>query len=150
MQYSHTQKAPLHLLLFSVACLLLVIASQNVEKLAAASITALVAGVFIVLALSFRSLTVSDNGEWLSVRFGPIPLFHKRILYSAITRVEAGRSSVFDGWGIHWLPMRDWTYNLWGFRCVVLHLGNRTIRVGTDDVEGLVRFLSQRTSARMP
>ena len=145
-QYSHTQKAPLHLLLFGIACLLLAIAVRNTEQPAAATITALVAGMFLVLALSFRSLTVSDQGEWLSVRFGPLPLFGKRVPYSAITTVEAGRSSIIDGWGIHWLPMRGWTINLWGFQCAVLHLGKRIIRIGTDDVEGLVHFLQHKTA----
>ena len=50
---------------------------------------------------------------------------------------EVGRSRLIDGWGIHWVPGRGWTYNLWGFRCVqIKHLG-RTVRIGTDDPGGL-------------
>lgn len=145
-EYFHTQTAPLHWLLFGTACVLLAIALRNNERPVAATITALMAGVFLVLGLSFRSLTVSDQGEWLSVRFGPIPLFGKRVPYSAVTAVDAGRSSIIDGWGMHWLPMRGWTINLWGFQCVVLHLGKRVVRIGTNDVEGLVRFLQQKTA----
>jgi hypothetical protein len=55
--------------------------------------------------------------------------------------VEAGRSTVLDGWGINYMPGKGWIYNLSGFDCVVVHLGQKNIRVGTDDMEGLVRFL---------
>ena len=48
-----------------------------------------------------------------------------------MTAVEAGRSSLIDGWGIHWIPGRGWTYNLWGFGCVVIQQGKKTTRVGT-------------------
>ena len=42
---------------------------------------------------------------------------------------------------IHCIPGRGWTYNLWGFDCVVVRQGNKTTRVGTDDVAGLLAFL---------
>lgn len=96
-----------------------------------------------LFALCFRSLTVSDEGERLSIRFGPIPLFRKSIAYADITRVEPGKSSFVDGWGIHYLPGRGWTYNLWGYDCVVVYPGRKIIRIGTDDVENLVDFLSR-------
>jgi hypothetical protein len=146
--YSHTQRAPLHLLLAGVGCLLLTIALQNRQEPAAVAIGVFLAVMLFVLALSFRSLTVADEGEYLSVRFGPLPLFGKRISYSEITAVEAGKSSIIDAWGIHWRPMRGWTINLWGFQCAVVHLGNRIIRIGTDDADSLVRLLRQRTGLR--
>ena len=69
------------------------------------------------------------------------------VTITGITRVESGRSSWIDGWGIHWLPGRGWAYNLWGFGCAIVYLGNTVIRIGTDDVEGLVDFLNQKTGA---
>ena len=58
---------------------------------------------------------------------------------------EPDRSNVIDGWGIHWVPGRGWTYNLWGFDCVRLTLaGGRTIRVGTDDPRSLAQFVQTR------
>ncbi len=48
---------------------------------------------------------------------------------------------MIDGWGIHYILGRGWTYNLWGFGCVKLTLGKKVIRVGTDDVENLAQFL---------
>ena len=49
------------------------------------------------------------------------------------------------GWGIHYFPGRGWTYNIWGFACVKLTLGRKIIRVGTDDADGLARFLGEKT-----
>jgi hypothetical protein len=58
---------------------------------------------------------------------------------------EPGRTNLRDGWGIHYFPGRGSTWNLWGFDCVVLRLGgSKTLRVGTDDPEGLAAFLADR------
>ncbi|MGD0898443.1 MAG: hypothetical protein ABR915_11445 [Thermoguttaceae bacterium] len=100
-----------------------------------------IAAIFVLLALMFCSLTIRDEGQWLALRYGPLPAFRKRIRYSDITSVEPGRVSIIDGWGIHYIPGRGWTYNLWGFGCVKLSLGRKIVRVGTDDVDNLVRFL---------
>jgi hypothetical protein len=96
----------------------------------------------------FRSLTICDEGEWLALRDGPLPVFRKRICYSDITSVEPGRISLVDGWGIHDIPGRGWTYNLWGFGGVKLTLGRKVIRVGTDDVDRLVAFLWTKLGPR--
>ena len=74
-----------------------------------------------------------------------VSLLRKRIRYADITGVEIGRTGIIDGWGIHYIPGRGWTYNLWGFDCVKLTLGRKIIRVGTDDAEDLVKFLREKT-----
>ncbi len=99
-------------------------------------------------AYSFRSLRVVDEGEALAVRFGPLPLLRKRFRYADIQSADPDRTSLVDGWGIHWVPGRGWTYNLWGFECVRLTLrGGRTVRIGTDDSEGLAQFLERKLRA---
>lgn len=103
-----------------------------------------IAMLVVCIAQSVRTLTVADRGDHLAVIFGPLPLFRKRINYADITEVEAGKSSVVDGWGIHYVPFRGWTYNLWGFDCAIIHLGRKVIRLGTDDVQNLVAFLQQK------
>ena len=50
-----------------------------------------------------------------------------------------------DGWGIHYILVCGWTYNIWGFACVKLTLGRKSIRVGADDAEGLVKFIREKT-----
>ena len=144
MEYVHTQRAPLHYMLHGVAVILAVSAWLSLGEPIIAIILGVTGCLMVIFALSFRSLTVSDDGERLSIRFGPMPLFRKSIAYSDITRVEPGRSSFIDGWGVHYMPGRGWTYNLWGYGCAVVHLGRKVIRIGSDDVENLVDFLNRR------
>ena len=144
MEYVHTQKAPLHYMLHSVAAILLISAWLSLGEPILAIILVFTGCLLVILALCFCSLTVSDDREQLSIRFGLMPIFRKSIAYSDITRVESGRSSFIDGWGIHYVPGRGWIYNLWGFDCVVVYLGKKVIRIGTDDVDNLVDFLNRR------
>jgi hypothetical protein len=139
--YEHTQRGPLHLVLLACAAGSAALAWSVSDEPPAALIALGVSLLLALAASSFASLTVRDGGDHLAVRFGPLPLFRTRIPYADMTGVAAARSSVLDGWGVHWGPGRGWIWNLWGFGCVRVEMGARTVRVGTDDVEGLVRFL---------
>ncbi len=104
-----------------------------------------VVGLLLIFsALMFTNMTVRDDGEFLAIRYGLLPVFRHRIRFADISSVEPGRTSIIDGWGIHWLPARGWTYNLWGFQCVKLTVAGRIVRVGSDDVDNLVEFLSDK------
>jgi hypothetical protein len=92
----------------------------------------------------FRFLVVRDEGDHLAVRYGPLPLFYRRLLYSEMTAVKAGRSTILDGWGIHYGIGMGWKYSVWGFDYVNVQMGNTSVRIGTDDVEGLVGFLNAK------
>ena len=100
-------------------------------------------GLFVALiAAAFHHLTVEDRGEFLVIRFGPLPLFHRTIRYDNIERVEVGRTLILEGWGIHWSVVRGgWVWNLWGRDCVVVHLKKGVLRIGADDAANLVHFL---------
>jgi len=142
MGYSRTQTAwLLDGILYGTSAILLPLVwpIRHVPVLVAVLLGSVVA--MLLLALAFHSMTVQDEGDCLAIRFGPLPLFSKRIPYSAITAVEPGRTSIVDGWGIHYVPGRGWTYNLWGFGCVKVSLGKKVIRIGSDDVDNLVSFL---------
>lgn len=144
-EYDHIQYAPAYWLVLAPAFFLLwaAITLANNDQEAAALLAA--SAVLGLVAYSMHHLRVYDAGDALAVRFGPVPLFRKRVLYDRIAAVERDRSSVIDGWGIHWVPFRGWTYNLWGFDCVRLTLTNgRTVRIGTDDPEGLAQFLQEK------
>ena len=144
MEYTHTQHGPLHYILDGLAGVFLVCA-VSLPEIPAVAITLGCSSCLVALfAVSFRTLTVSDAGQHLSVRFGPLPLFRKSIAYEKITSVEAGTTALIDGWGIHYIPGRGETWNLWGWDCAVLHLDSKIIRVGTDDRENLVEFLQER------
>jgi hypothetical protein len=145
MTYDHIQRSPMYLIVLAPAVVLVC-----VGLLVPATPWALFAGLAALLFLSafcFQYERVRDEGDSLAIRYGPIPTFRKRIAYSQITAVEAGRSSWLDGWGIHYMPGRGWIFNLWGFSCVVVHLGKKTVRIGTDDATGLAQLLKMKIEA---
>lgn len=144
MGYIHTQRGPLHSILFVAAAIILVAGWQPRNEPLVSVLLLVVGALMIGLAFCFRTLTVADEGDRLAIRFGPLPLFKKSFLYREMTSVERGSTALMDGWGIHYVPWRGWTYNLWGFQCAVLHVGKKTVRVGTDDAENLVAYLNQR------
>ena len=135
--YRHTQKSPLFFLLILIAGLMSVLAWNNRDQSTAMIVLTVVAGIFITLAFSFFSLTTSIQSNRLFIRYGPIPLFGTSLDLIEIDDAIVGRTSVIDGWGIHYIPMRGWTFNLWGFSCVKIAMGNSVVRVGTDDAENL-------------
>ena len=57
---------------------------------------------------------------------------------------EAARSDWLGGGGIHYMPGHGWIYNPWGRVCVKLRLGEKKVRIDTNDVEGLLRFVKTR------
>ena len=137
--YYHKQKGPGYLLLYALAAAFLTASWFSPE--AALRITFLVTGLFMfLLGESFHHLIVADEGDRLAIRFGPFPLFRKRIWYDDIREVETGRTR-FNDWGIHCSPWGGWIWNIWGHDCVVIRRKRNTIRVGTDDPVGLVAFL---------
>lgn len=146
MQYDHTQKAPLYLILVAVGVAMLIagwLAPEQVVQIILLSS----GGLMFLLAQCFGHLTVSDENDRLLICFGPLPLLRRRILYSDIDSVQRSRTTILDGWGIHLSPGGGWTWNLWGFDCVdVCFKKGRKVRIGTDDPEGLESFLKQRMS----
>jgi len=146
MSYVHTQRGGLHWLLWFTAVICLMgawYAFRDGEGFAV-GILAGVATLTAALALCFMSLTVRDGGDALEVRFGPLALFQRRIPYTAISDPEPSRSKLIDGFGVHWLPGRGWTWNLWGLDCVEMRVEGKPLRVGTDDAEGLAKYLNIR------
>lgn len=143
--YRHVQQSPVHFLLYLLSAFMFVFAWQLRGDVGPSIAVVVVAVVLLVLTLSFQTLTVSDNdGEYLEVRYGPLNLFGTRIAYCDITAVEQGETSLIDGWGIHFIPFRGWTINLWGFECAKISRGDKVIRIGTDDSKNLVEFLRER------
>jgi len=103
---------------------------------------------FVLLALSFATLTVRDCGARLALRFGPLPLFRRSVPYASVRGVRVARSDLVDGWGIHWLPGRGWIWNIHGRDCVGLDLEGGRLRIGTSDPEGLAALVAARIGSR--
>ncbi len=144
MGYYHVQSGRWHWLLWMAAAGCVVLAWTLRDQPVLLVVPLGTAVILAVCAPSFQYLEVSDQGDHLLVRFGPLPIGRKRIRYDEITAAEIGRTHWIDGWGVHWVPLRGWTYNIWGFDCVKLRLGQRVIRIGTDDPGGLLQFLRTR------
>ena len=142
--YSHTQKAPLCLILYgsALACFVLVWLIGETPGIYIGGGVGLLIG---LLGPCFHHLTVEDHCDLLAIRFGPVPLFHRSVQYADIGSVEIGRTLLLDGWGIHLSIRGGWVLNLWGRTCVVVHFKNGgTLRIGTDDAENLVEFLRSK------
>jgi len=152
MQYEHTQTAPLYLILVGVGIAMLIGGWLTPELVV--QIILFCSGMLMFLfALSFRQLTVSDEGDRLLIGFGPLPLFRRHVLYSEIEKVEQARSTILDGWGIHLSLSGEWVWNLWGFDCMDVWYRKgikvKKVRIGTDDPVGLAGFLNVRNSKRV-
>lgn len=135
-------------MLYVLAAFMFVFAWQIRTDVAPSIVVMVVGLIMLILALSFQTLSVSDdNGEQLDVRYGPLNLFGTKINYRDMTDVQQGQTSLIDGWGIHFIPFRGWTINLWGFECAKIWRGDKVIRIGTDDSENLVQFLQGKIDA---
>ena len=138
--YSHIQKAPLYLILYGAAIVTVMVAIMMGEWQGIV-VAGGVSLVLVVLGGAFHHFTVEDEGDVLAIRFGPLPLFHKRVWYADIRQVEVGRSLILDCWGMPCTIRGGWVWNLWGRDCVVVQRkDNSILRMGTDDAENPAGF----------
>jgi hypothetical protein len=148
--YSHTQKAPLCLVLYGSAlfCFVLGWVVGDTPGMYIAF------GVGLLIALvtpAFHHLTVEDWGDRLAIRFGPVPLFGRTVRYADIEKVEVGRTLILDGWGIHYSIRGGWVWNLSGRDCVIVRFKKGgVLRIGTDDAHDLARFLDVKVGQEPP
>lgn len=146
-EYSHTQKAPLCLLIYALAVVFFALGCFVQDSPPIQWLFPPIGVLMLVLAASFHRLTVEDQGDFLAIRFGPVPSLRRRVKYAAIENVEVGRTLLLDGWGIHYSIRGGWVWNLWGRDCVVVRFKNgETLWIGTNDAEGLAGFLNRRTT----
>ena len=144
--YHHIQRAPLCFLLYAIGVMFMVL-GWILRNEPGVQLTFPVGGSFVLLiAASFHHLTVEDQGDRLSIAFGPIPLFRRSVRYEDIVNVETGRTTILDGWGIHVSLRGGWLWNLWGRDGVVLRLRKGMLRVGTDDAEQLAEYVKTRSA----
>jgi hypothetical protein len=145
--YSHTQKGVLQFLILIAAAACLAGALISWESPPSGPLLLAAAAILAVISFAFQTLTIEDGGDRLLVRFGPLALFRKAISYREISPAEKTRSSFLEGWGIH-RTRRGWLWNVGGFDCVQLVLeGGKGVFLGTDDPDGLLTFLRNRTGA---
>ncbi len=142
--YRHTQTAPIGRLLYPLVAAQLGLAWFVRDETWIVVVLAVTSAVVLVVTWSFGSLTIQDEGDFLGIGYGPLPLVYKRIAFDTVENAERGHTKWIDGWGIHWVPGRGMTYNLWGFDCVKLTIAGKTVRLGTDDPEGLLELVESK------
>ena len=147
ISYRHLQWAPWHLALDAIGAALLVAAWLSNEPPFARWLFVGMAILFLLLGASFRYLAVEDQCDHLDIRFGPLPLFRRRLHYEDIREVEVGRTVLLESWGIHMSPRGGWVWNIWGRDCVVIHLQQGVLRVGSDEAENLAVFIKSKIRA---
>jgi hypothetical protein len=136
--YKHTQIGKLMVIVMAIASLVLIVIGLFVQR-------PVLAGVPILLLMTwlFYSLTVEvSNGE-LRWRFG-LGLIHKRVPLDQIASAEPIRTSLIDGWGIHWGRF-GWLYNVSGFDAVQIKLrSGKKFALGTDEPKVLAEHLQPK------
>ena len=143
-RYRHTQTGPWHFIVFSIGVLqaYLSVALRNEAPLNL--IFGVCAAFMLVLGFSIRSLTIEDVGDGLLVRFGPLPLFKKKILFSDIVSAKVSHTTLLDGFGIHYSLRGGWVWNIWGYPCVHLQLKKGQIWLGSNEPEKLLSTIQSK------
>ncbi len=147
--YDHTQYGKIHFLLQIPAVICLVASYFLLERSTSATMILISVGI-ILLLFSFTViwLRVYDLGEHIKCTFGPIKLLSKKTAYCDIAEAYVSRSKLIDGWGIHKVAGRGWTYNIWGYDCVEFKLTNGNLmRIGTDDPANLANFIQSKLNS---
>ena len=147
--YRHTQHGLLCWLLYGVAGAMIVAAAALRDVGPTPYILAFTAAIIGILAAGFHHLTIEDAGDRLLIAFGPLPLFRRSVRYADVTGAEVGRTTIFEGWGIHLSPRGGWVWNLGGRDCVIVALGGGRLTIGTDDAVNLAEFLRARSRAEV-
>lgn len=152
-QYDHIQKSPLYLIIFVMGILQLIAATTfspwGISNLP--GILLFFSGIFVIfLAFGFQHLQVVDQGDFLNIRFGrlPLPLCSRKLIYKTIIKVEFGRTLLLDGWGIHYSIRGGWVWNIWGKDCVVVYCEKEILRIGTNDSAKLHAFLETKIGSK--
>ena len=91
--YSHTQKAPLCLPIYALAAVFLALGWFVQDAPPIQWLFPSLGLLMLVLAASFHHLLVMDDGDRLSISFGPLPLFRRSVHYEDIMNVEVGRTT---------------------------------------------------------
>ena len=139
--YRHRQIGYLTLIVILVAALGIVATLPDDVR----PVTFGVAGLMVVIAVLFSSLTVEVGEGELRFHFGP-GFWRKRIALSDVKAATPTQNSWWEGWGIRVTP-RGMLYNVSGTNAVEIDLrSGRRFRIGTDEPEALVQAIQTAMS----
>lgn len=137
--YKHTQIG--YLMIIVTLCVLVLFAQAHIVALSEPSsvdsgtnllVTSVMMLVVFIL-LSFTSLTVSIDEEYLKIKFG-YGIFRKKFLLKEIVSAKVVKNHWYYGWGIKlWLWPKTWIYSVSGFDAVeIIMKDSKIYRIGTD------------------
>ncbi len=137
--YEHNQWGAIPIVV-AVVIFLFAGAVVDVSQQPAAAVLLIAAGVLIAFArLATR---VDETGVSWAFTAG-VPRGY--IGFNEIYRMERVRTSLIEGWGIHWTWWHGWLWNVGGFDAVQFLLKNgKSITLGTNDAEGLYKAVLSR------
>jgi hypothetical protein len=106
-------------------------------------VTAIMLFILVVL-ISFTSLSVTIDKEYLRIKFG-YGIFKMKFLLKEINTAKTAKHHWYYGWGIRlWFWPRMLTLNVSGFDVVEITMKNGKIyRIGTDEPKKLEQAISQ-------
>src|SRR6187399_2073815 len=110
MEYYYTQRSPCTIYIWCLAAMLVGVAFWIGVDHLHARYALLIAFSLFVTSLTLYSLSVMDQGEQLSFRMGPVPIWRLSIPYRSIAHVRTGKFAVVD----YDLPPRGRNYTVWG------------------------------------
>ena len=135
--YRHTQVGTLTIGLVGVASLIPIVMYYDGAPLA---IVLVFAGLLLLVAVMFGTLTVDVSRDYIRCMFG-LGVIHRRIPTSKVVSVERVRNKWYYGWGIRYTPT-GWMWNTSGLEAVLLTYDNgKQFRIGTDEPDQLVRSI---------
>lgn len=95
----------------------------------------------IVLLFMFSSLRVTVDSERLAWSFG-VGFPNYSLAIRDMGRVETVHPSILYGIGIRITP-QGWLYNVGGGPAIAITTGKKTVLLGTDDPDGLMRAIER-------
>ncbi len=136
-RYEHTQTGTLIIVALCLAVgLMTVLLIAQFNWIGAAVLV--VMGICLCL---FHSLTVTVNGDAVTIRFAGGPI-RKTFPLRDVASCEVVRNHWYNGWGIRWIP-GGWLFNVSGLRAVELRMKTgRRYRIGTDEPEKLANAIN--------
>lgn len=110
--------------------------------------TSAVMVLILFILVSFTTLTVSIDGNYLRIKFG-YGIFHKRFKVGEIASVKQVKNHWYYGWGIRLrLCHKMWIYNVSGFDAVEIIMKNgKMYRIGTNTPDELEAAIKQASNS---
>jgi len=97
----------------------------------------------LLIGTIFTRLTIAVDAHAVRWHFGwgwP----RGSIAISEIEHTQIARTSLLEGWGIHWTIWHGWLWNVGGFQAVeITKTDGSLITLGTDDPQGLLQAIER-------